>query len=189
MRIYWITKTPTAGPGVDGGACLSIVTCAASQAQSQWQAHCCKLRCNYCLYWQSRLESCSSSSSLQRGWSARMATSWSNHRPACSIRYRSPHVSSSANDSFKTFTGPRSCRPHHSHFSHGRENRTFCSGRGDNLVIITRFGKRLFANMHHRVYAGAGALRQLNVACPHPDVSSCMPAPRRLHWITSVKVM
>ena len=40
-------------------------------------------------------------------------------------------------------------------------------------MTITRFGQPLFANMHHRVYAVAGALRKpnLNVACPHPDVS------------------
>ena len=81
--------------------------------------------------WQRRLESWSSSSSLQRGWSARMATRWSSHHPACSIRYQSLHVSSSANDSFKKFTGARSRRPHHSHFSHGRQNRrsSFCRCR------------------------------------------------------------
>ena len=88
---------------------------------------------NYCWWitWQRRLESWSSSSSLQRGWSARMATRWSSHHPACSIRYQSLHVSSSANDSFKKFTGARSGRPHHSHFSHGRQNRrsSFCRCR------------------------------------------------------------
>ena len=89
----------------------------------------------------------------------------------------SPYVSSLANDSFKTFTGARSCRPHHSHFSHGRQNRrsSFCSARGDNLVTIARFGKPLFANMHLRVYAVAGALRKPNVACPHPDISTGWP--------------
>ena len=51
--------------------------------------------------------------------SARMATRWSSHRPSLSIWYRSLHVSSSANDSVKTFTGAHSRRPHHSHFSHG----------------------------------------------------------------------
>ena len=58
----------------------------------------------------------------------RMATRWSSHHPACSVRYQSLHVSSSANDSFKKFTGARSRRPHHSHFSHGRQNRrsSFC---------------------------------------------------------------
>ena len=81
--------------------------------------------------WQRRLESWSSSSSLQRGWSARMATRWSSHHPACSIRYPSLHVSTSANDSFKKFTGARSRWPHHSHFSHGRQNRrsSFCRCR------------------------------------------------------------
>ena len=64
---------------------------------------------NYCWWinWQRRLESWSSSSSLQRGWSPRMATRWSSHHPACSIRYQSLQVSSSANDSFKKFTGAR----------------------------------------------------------------------------------
>ena len=112
---------------------------------------------------------------LQRGWSARMGTRLSSHRPACSIRYQSPHVSSSVKDSVKTFTGAHSCRPHQSHFSHGRENRrsSFSSGIGDNLVTIARFGKPLFANnKHHRVCAVAGALWKPNVACPHPDVST-----------------
>ena len=128
-------------------------------------------------YWQRRLECCSSSSSLQRGWSARMTTRWLIHRPACSIRHRSPHVSSSANDSFKMFTGARSRRPHHSHFSHGRQNHrsSFCSGRGENLVTISRFGKPLFADMHHHVHAVAGALRKPNVVCPLPDVSAGWP--------------
>ena len=93
-------------------------------------------------------------------------------RPACSIRYWSPPVSSSANDSFKKFTGARSRRPHNSHLSLGRQNRrsSFCCGRGENLVAIARFGKPLFANMHHHVHAVAGALRKPNFACPHPDV-------------------
>ena len=89
------------------------------------------LSCGWWINWQRRLESWSSSSSLQRGWSARMATGWSSHHPACSIRYQSLHVPSSANDSFKKFTGARSRRPHHSHFSHGRQNRrsSFCRCR------------------------------------------------------------
>ena len=45
-------------------------------------------------------EACSLSWSQQRGSSTRMATRWSSHRPACSVRYRSPHVSLSANDPF-----------------------------------------------------------------------------------------
>ena len=58
-----------------------------------------------------------------------------------------------------------------------RQNRSssFCSGRGENLVTIARFGKPLFANMHHHVHAVAGALRKPNVACPHPDVSAGWP--------------
>ena len=48
-----------------------------------------------------------------------MATRWWSHHPACSIRYQSLHVSSSANDSLKKFTGAHSRRPHHSPFSHG----------------------------------------------------------------------
>ena len=49
------------------------------------------------------------------------------------------------------------------------------SGRGENLVTIARFVKSLFANMHHRVHAVAGALRKPNVARPHPDVSTGWP--------------
>ena len=45
-----------------------------------------------------------------------------------------------------------------------------------NLVTIARFIKPLFANMHHRVHAVAGALRKPNVARPHPDVSTGWPA-------------
>ena len=58
-----------------------------------------------------------------------------------------------------------------------RQNRSssFCSGRGENLVTIARFGKPLFANMHHHVHAVAGALRKPNVACPHLDVSAGWP--------------
>ena len=37
-------------------------------------------------------------------------------------------------------------------------------------MTITRFAKPLFANMHYRVHAVAGAPRKPNVACPHPDV-------------------
>ena len=48
------------------------------------------------------------------------------------------------------------------------------SGRGENLVTIARFVKPLFANMHHRVHAVAGAMRKLP-ACPHPDVSAGWP--------------
>ena len=35
-----------------------------------------------------------------------------------------------------------------------RQNRSssFCSGRGENLVTIARFGKPLFANMHHHTF-------------------------------------
>ena len=75
---------------------------------------------------------------------------------------------------FHMLTGARSRRPHRSHFSHGRQNRrsSFCSGRGENLVTIARFGKPFFADMHHRVHAVAGALWKPNVACPHPDVST-----------------
>ena len=87
-------------------------------------------------YWR-RLESWSPSSSLPRGWSARMATRWSSHRPARSIRYQSLHVSSSANNSFKEFTGARSRRPHHSHFSHAVDRTA-----GRRFVVVAQFGKR-----------------------------------------------
>ena len=142
---------------------------------------------NYCWWinWQRRLESWSSSSSLQRGWSATMATHWLSHCPACSIRYQSLHVFSSANDSFKKFTGARFRRPHHSHFWHGRQNRrsSFCRCRtvrrkrwvfGDNREVWKTF---VCQYMHHHVHAVAGALRMWkpNVAFPHPDVSTGWP--------------
>ena len=60
------------------------------------------------------------------------------------------------------FMGTGSRRPHHSHCSHRELNRrsSFCSGRGENLFTIASFGKPLFADMHHRVHAVAGALRR-----------------------------
>ena len=177
MCNYYISKTATAEPGADSVLVDRHVTCSASLATLSGQ-RCCKLRLK--LLAKKTRYSCSSSSSLQRGWSARMATRWSTHHPACSIRYRSPHVSSSANDSFKKFTGARS--RHHPPFilkfaRSLRQNRrlSFCSGRGENLVTIARFGKPLFANMHHHVHAVAGALRKPNVAYPHPDVSAGWP--------------
>ena len=97
-------------------------------------------------------EGCSSSPSLRRGWPARMATLWSSHHPACSIRYRSPHHMSLRRRTilcdvrllaspFTLFAG---------RYLPDRQNRrsSFCSGRGENLVKIARFGKPLFADMH-----------------------------------------
>ena len=138
LRNYSISKTATAELGRARLACWSINTCACSEPRPNLSCQrCCKLRLKLLLVdqltdnWQRRLESWSSSSSLQRGWSARKATRLSSHHPACSIRYQSLHVSSSANDSFKKFTGARSRRPHHSHFSHGRQHRrsSFCRCR------------------------------------------------------------
>ena len=124
-------------------------------------------------------ESCSSSSSLQSGWSARMATRWSSHRLACSIRYRSLHVSLPANDSCDGLLASPSTL-FAGGYLQGRQNHksSFCSERGENLVTIVRFGKPLFADMHHRVHAVAGALQKPNVACPHPDVSTGWPVMR-----------
>ena len=45
-------------------------------------------------------------------------------------------------------------------------------------MTIAGFGKPLFADMHHRVHAVAGALRKPTVACPHPDVSTGWPVMR-----------
>ena len=57
---------------------------------------------------------------------------------------------------------------------------SFRSGRGENFVDnrAVKFGKPLFADMHHRVHAVAGALWKPNVACPHPDVSTGWPVMR-----------
>ena len=114
---------------------------------------------------------------MQKGWSARIATHWSSHRPACSVWYRSLHVSSSADESF-FFTGTRSRRPHHSHFSHGRQNcrSSFCSGRGESLETIARFGKPLFANI---------APPRSCCSWGTTEAKLCMPAPRRLHRMAS----
>ena len=42
-------------------------------------------------------------------------------------------------------------------------------------MSIARFGKPLFADIHHRVHAVAGALRKPNIAWPCPDVSNGWP--------------
>ena len=139
MRNYQISKTATAGPGADSAACSSIVT---SRAQRAWPRSAASMlqAAAETSGKEDSIASCSSSSSLQRGWSGRMATRWSSHRPACSVRYRSPHVSSSANDSFKKFTGAHSRRPPpFTLFARSlRQNRrsSFYSGRGENLVTI-----------------------------------------------------
>ena len=192
MRIYYISKTATAGPGADSGACSSIVTCAASQARSQRPALLQAAAETDCLYWQRRRESCSSSSSLQRGWSARMATRWSSHRLACPIRYRYVHVSSPANDSFRTFMGGRSgfaLTIHTFRTVDRTAGRRFGREKVIILVTIVRFGKPLFANKHHRVYAVAGALRKPTVACPHPDVSTGWPVMGcDRHWVHTPQI-
>ena len=122
---------------------------------------------------------CSLSSSLQRGWFARMATRWSSHRPTCSLQYRSPHVSSWRKILFygRPFETPSPFTVFAGRYLHGRHNRrsSFCSGSGEILVTIMKFGKPLFADMRHRVYAVAEALRKPNVASPHPDVSTGWP--------------
>ena len=184
---YLISKTTTAGPGTDSVLVDRHVTCAASRAWSQRPT-----------LLQAAAETTAGGSTGKEylkadrrvrhyktwGWSARMATRWSSHGPECSLRYRSLHVSSSANDSFKTFTrtGARSRQPHHSHFSHGRQNRrssflplTHGSGRGENLVTIARFVKPLFG----RSCCSWGPA----------EAKRCMPAPRHLHWMASVMVM
>ena len=105
---------------------------------------CCKLRLKLLPCSTGEEEGCSSSSLLQTGWCARMATRWSSHHPACSIRYQSPHVSSSANDFF-LWAPARVVLTTHTFAGryHGRQNRRspFCSGRVENLVTIARFGK------------------------------------------------
>ena len=96
------------------------------------------------LYWRRRR--LFSGASLQRGWSARMATRWSSNRARVlygiglhmSLRRRTilfygrPLASPSP---FTLFAG----RYHH----HGRQNRrpSFCVGRGENLVTIVRFAQ------------------------------------------------
>ena len=55
----------------------------------------------------------------------------------------------------------------------GRQKRrsSFGSGKGENLLTITMFGKPLFAVMHHRVLAVAGGTA---------EAKRCMLAPRGL---------
>ena len=153
-------------------ACSSIVTWRAQRAGPR-SATSAAASCGW-IYWQRRLESCSSSSSLQRGWSARMATRWSSHRPGvlCGIGL---HISLRRTILSKSLRAPaRVALTIHTFRMVDRTTglgRHFCSGRGENLVTIARFGKPLFADMHHHVHAVAGALRKANVACPHPDIT------------------
>ena len=159
-------------------ACSSIVT---SRAQRAWprSAASAVASCGW-NYWQRRLDSCSSSSSLQRGWSARMATRWSSHRPACSIRYRSPHVSSSANDSrsFKKFLGARSRRPPH----------TFRVVTGTEPQFVVLFGKRSEFGDNREVWKAFVCQYAPPRSCScwgTAEAKRCMPAPRRLRWMAS----
>ena len=55
---------------------------------------------------------------------------------------------------------------------HGRQNRrwSFCSGRGENLVTSARFGKPLFANVHHRVHVGHCGSQTLHARAQAPPL-------------------
>ena len=121
MRNYYVSKTATAGPGADSALVDSHVTCAGSRARSQRPA---------------LLQAAAETTAI-----ASTSTGKEDMKADCRVRhykevgllveppsrvllwYRSLHVSSSANDSFIKFTGACSRRPHHSHFSHGKNRR------------------------------------------------------------------
>ena len=129
---------------------------------------CCKLR----LKLLGKEEGCSPSSSLQRGWPARMATRWSSHRLACSIRYRSPHVSSSANDSFKKFTGAHCVAL------------TIHTFRTVEPQVIVLFGKRWEFGDNREVWKAFVCQYAPPRSCCSwgtAEAKRCMPVPRRLH--------
>ena len=130
-------------------------------------------------YWQRRLESCSSSLSLQRGWSARMATRWSSHRPACSIRYRSPRVSSSADDSFKTFAGGRPL---------ASPSPFTLFARQTEPQVAVLFGKRWEFGDNREVWKAFVCRYAPPRSCCSwgtSEAKRCIPARRRLHWMAS----
>ena len=146
-------------------ASWDLISAASAVANCGW---------NYCWWinWQRILESWSSSSSLLRGWSARMATRWWSHHPA---RGMSLHVSSSATLSKSLRTpAPVDLTIHTFRTVDGTAGPSFCRCRTVREEVriwwtIARFAKPLFA---HDVHAVAGALLKPNVACPHPDVST-----------------
>ena len=154
-------------------ACLSIVTSCAQRARPNLSGQrCCKL---WLKHWQRRLENCSSSSSLHRGWSVRMATRWSSHRPACFIRYRSPHVSSSVNDSFTKFRGPAhvALTIHTFRTVERTAGRRFV--REEVRIHNCEVWKAFVCQYAPPRSCAAGVLRKPNVACLHPDVSTGWP--------------
>ena len=174
-RIYQISKTATAGPGTDSVLVDRHVTCLASWVQSkrpvQLQAVA-ETTGKEDLKAVRRVCHCKEVGLQEWPLAGRATVPRVLYGTGLRVSLRRRTILSK-----RLRAGALSRRPHHSHFSHGRQNRRspFCSGRGENLVTIARFGKPLFADMHHHVHAVAGALRKPNVAFPHADVSTGWP--------------
>ena len=115
-----------------------------------------------------------------------MATSWSNHRPRSSIRYRSLHVSSSVNDSFKKFTVPAPVDLIiHTFLAVDRT-------AGRRFAVVARFGKRWEFGDNHEVcktFVCQYTPPRLCCSWGPAEAKRCMPSPIRLHCMASVMVM
>ena len=99
--------------GPDSMLVDSHVTCAASAGPDLSGQRGCSCGGNYCwsINRQRRLGNRKLivefvTTMIQRGWSARMATRWLSHRPSCSIRNWSLHVSSLANNLSESLRAP-----------------------------------------------------------------------------------
>ena len=152
-------------------ASWDLISAASAVANCGW---------NYCWWinWQRILESWSSSSSLLRGWSARMATRWWSHHPA---RGMSLHVSSSATLSKSLRTpAPVDLTIH--------TFRTVDGTAGRRFAVVARFGKRWEFGDNREVCKAFVCPRRSCCSWGPAEAKRCMPTPRRLH-MASVMMM
>ena len=189
MRNYSISKTATAELSRARLACSSINTCAASRdpiSAASAVANC-GWPWNYCwlINWQRRLESWSSSLSLQKGWSARMATRWSSHHPACSIR-----ISLCMSIRPRTFLSKSLQAPTPVDLTI-HTFRTVDRTAGRRFAVVARFGKKWEFGDNCEVckaFVCQNAPPRSCCSWGPAEAKRCMPAPRRLH-MASVMVM
>ena len=119
-----------------------------------------------------------------------MATRWSSHHSACSIRYRSLHISGFVGEGFfqKVYGRPLVA-------PNGLTIHTFCTvdrTAGRRFAVVARFRKRWeFGDNREVCKAFVCQYAPLRSWCSWgpAEAKRCMPAPRRLHWMASVMVM
>ena len=111
-----------------------------------------------------------------------MATRWSSHRPACSIPYRSPHVSSLAKDSLTNWQSL--LVPAHvalTIYTFGTVDRTACRGFFFREEVRIWSQSRGLESLCLPICTTTSMLCSWGIA----EAKRCMPAPRRLHWMAS----